>query len=358
MQLQDVDDGMEPSELIEKYEKQIYDLRQLIEISKGLNSTLDCNILIDSILLTCMGQMQLIKAGIFLQKENDPDVFVLHRNYKGFELDHSTEYEIYSDSSLVHFLESDFNCFSLNELVKIFDHDASVETLKIVNPCLIVPLKGKERLRGQVKLNGIIILGERINADFFNEEEMDYLMHISSLAGIAIHNAHLYEMATTDMMTKLKLHHFFQTALADERERAIKEKSPLSLIMIDIDHFKKFNDTHGHRCGDYVLKSVSGMIMDNIRQIDIAARYGGEEFIVILPDTEINEAKIVAERIRGCIEKTEIDFDSKKMQVTVSLGVTQFSSKTDIENKDIIDRVDKALYNAKVNGRNRIEIIQ
>ena len=103
-----VDKGMDVKEVIDKYEKKIYDLKQLIEISKGLNSTLDCNILIDSILLTCMGQMQLIKAGIFLQKEIDPDVFVLHRNYKGFELDHSIEYEIHSDSSLIHFLESDF----------------------------------------------------------------------------------------------------------------------------------------------------------------------------------------------------------------------------------------------------------
>ncbi len=352
-----VEDGMEPHELIEKYEKRIYDLQQLIEISKGLNSTLDCNILIDSILLTCMGQMQLIKAGIFLQKETDSDTFILHRNYKGYELDHSIEYEIHSDSTLVHFLESDFSCFTLNELVKIFDQDPSINTLKMVKPSLVVPLKGKERIKGQGKLNGIIILGGRINADSFSEEEMDYLMHVSSLAGIAIHNAHLYEMATTDMMTKLKLHHFFQTALAEEREKSVKEKSSLSLIMIDIDHFKEFNDTYGHTCGDFVLREVSSMIMDNVRQIDIASRYGGEEFIVILPDTEIKEAQIVAERIRGCIEQTKIDYDKKTMGVTVSLGVTQHHPDIDRDNRVIIDRVDKALYNSKKNGRNRVEVI-
>ena len=352
-----IDPSMGPAEISDYYKKKIYDLKQLIEISKGLNSTLDFNILIDSILLTCMGQMQLTKAGIFLQKEIDPDIFVLHRNYKGFDLDHSMEYEIRANSPLIHFFESDFHCYSIDEINTYFHSDPSTITLKKVAPTLIVPLKGKEKLISRGKLNGIIILGGRINTDTFLDEEKDYLMHISSLAGIAIHNAHLYEMATTDMMTKLKLHHYFQTALGEEMEKSLKQKTPFSLIMIDIDHFKNFNDKYGHCCGDYVLKRVSAIIIDNVRQIDIAARYGGEEFIVILPDTEINVAKIVGERIRKCIENVVIEYDNHVMSVKVSAGLTQFHPNSDKDNKTIIERVDQALYKAKQTGRNRIEII-
>lgn len=352
-----LDPSMGPKEIFDYYEKKIYDLKQLIEISKGLNSTLDCNILIDSILLTCMGQMQLTRAGIFLQKEIDPDIFMLHRNYKGFELDHTMEYEIQANSTLIHYLESDFNCHTMDELSNYFRNDPSIVTLTKVSPTLVVPLKGKEKLISHSKLNGIIILGGRINVDLFSDEEKDYLMHMSSLAGIAIHNAHLYEMATTDMMTKLKLHHYFQAALAEEMEKSARQKTPLSLIMIDIDHFKVFNNKFGHSCGDYVLKKVCGIIIDNIRQIDIAARYGGEEFIIILPETEIHAAKIVGERIRKCIENIEIEYDGNSMSVKVSAGITQLHPKADIDNKTIIQRVDQALYKAKESGRNRIEII-
>src|SRR5512136_2227232 len=100
---------------IEQYERKIYDLRQLIEISKGLNSTLEYNILIDSILLTCMGQMQLLMAGIFLRKGIGHENYALHRNYKGFEIDHSVEYELEPDSQVVSFIERNFKCYTLEE---------------------------------------------------------------------------------------------------------------------------------------------------------------------------------------------------------------------------------------------------
>src|SRR4030067_1963296 len=177
---------------IEQYERKIYDLKQLIEISKGLNSTLEYNILIDSILLTCMGQMQLLMAGIFLKKGIGQDSYFLHRNYKGFEIDHSVEYEMEPDSEVVRHIEKNFKCYTLTELVEKIEEDKSLIILKMLDPCLIVPLMSKGIL------NGIIILGERINRKNFNETEKEYLLDIASLAGIAIHNATLYEMATTD----------------------------------------------------------------------------------------------------------------------------------------------------------------
>jgi two-component system, cell cycle response regulator len=330
-----------------QYEKKIFDLKQLIEISKGLNSTLEYNTLIDSILLTCMGHMQLIRAGIFLLKELDGNAFVLHRNYKGFDLSHTIEYAIDSRSPVVKFLESHSKCYTLPELMKALPGE-DLKVFTEINPDLIVPLKGKGRM------NGVIVLAERISELPFTVSEKEYLMNIASLAGIAIQNAYLYELATTDMMTKLKIHHFFQNALVEEKERAFETKAPLSMIMIDIDHFKRFNDTYGHQCGDKVLKNVAATLKENCRQFDLAVRYGGEEMAVILPATDLAAAIVVAERIRSSIESLKVMNAGKELSVTVSVGVSQYDSVRDSETRDIIERADKALYKAKQEGRNRV----
>jgi len=336
---------------IEQYERKIFDLKQLIEISKGLNSTLDYNALIDSILFTCMGQMQLLRAGIFLSKGLEHDVFTLHRNYKGFDVDHSIEYEIETKSDLVDLLETKNRALTMEEIEEIFPTGKDTIILQSLHPDLIVPLMGK----GQ--LNGIMIFADRINQSTFSEKDKEYLLNIASLAGIAIQNATLYEMATTDMMTHLKIHHYFQTIMIEEFERSSRSKRPLSLIMMDIDFFKAFNDTYGHSAGDVVIKTVAQIIKDSIRLMDIAARYGGEEFVVILPKTDITEALIVAERIRETIEKKEIFFEGKKMNVTISLGITELDHDLDTCKDDVIKRSDRALYISKENGRNQVSFL-
>ncbi len=336
---------------VERYERVIYDLKQLIEISKGLNSTLDYNTLIDSILLTCMGQMQLINAGIFLKKALGSDVFCLHRNYKGFEVDHSKDYEFMAESPLVRFFETDQSCFTLQQLLCLFPFDRALTVFKALDPSLVVPLISKGHL------NGIIILGGRINGEGFNETEQEYLTHIASLASIAIHNASLYEMATTDMMTKLKIHHYFHAALEDEFDRTLKYGRSLSLIMADIDNFKSFNDTYGHSAGDYVLKSVAQIIRDNIRPMDLAARYGGEEFSIILPKTDMAEALIVAERMREHVGQEPFRYEGRELHVTISVGLTEVDHGRDFSKKDFINRADQALYMSKNSGRNRVSFL-
>jgi len=336
--------------VIDQYEKRIYDLQQLIEISKGLNSTLDYNILIESILLTCMGQLQLLNAGIFLVKVLGGEKFTLHRNYKGFDLDHTIEYSFPITSPLIKFIESDYRCYNYEE-IKNYVNDDSSEVINILKPDILVPLMSKG------EINGIIILGDRINSEPFIEYEIEYILNIASLAGIAINNARLYEMATTDMMTKLKIHHYFQTILIEEINRSIKYDRPLSLIMADIDHFKKFNDTYGHVAGDEVLKNVALIFKENIRLIDIGARYGGEEFAVILPKTDINEAIIVAERIRFAVESSALRFNEELLNVTISVGIAQFDPMIDKTKQSFIERADRALYASKDEGRNRVSFL-
>ncbi len=130
-------------------------------------------------------------------------------------------------------------------------------------------------------------------------------------------------------------------------------KEPFSIIMIDVDFFKKINDTYGHLAGDYILKEIANIIKNNIRESDICGRFGGEEFIIILPNTKLAGAIKTAERLREAIEKHKFRFERKDIKVTASFGVTSSGINDSIES--LISRADEALYEAKRKGRNRVE---
>ncbi|MEW6109861.1 MAG: diguanylate cyclase [Nitrospirota bacterium] len=162
-------------------------------------------------------------------------------------------------------------------------------------------------------------------------------------------------MAITDALTGLYNRRRFHDVLLKEFERAKRYSTPFSVVMMDIDHFKRINDNYGHMVGDMVLREVAGLIKKNIREIDTAARYGGEEYMVILPNTDKKDAFIVAERMRANIENNKFS-DIENNIITVSIGISGMADK-DIYNEDELVRcADLALYRAKQNGRNRIEI--
>jgi len=332
----------------EDYEKQIFDLRQLLEVSKSLNSTLDYNILIDSILFTIMGQMKVIKAGLFAKKGIDTPYFSLHRNYKGFDVDHRVNYSISEDHPAIKLFTRQYGCYTLEDIKRRFGSLQGLEGLASLEPSLIVPLKAKG------VINGILVLGERIDDSGFDAYEREYILTLAALAAVAINNAFLFEMTTTDMMTKLKMKHYFYTVLIERMEQAAIAGKPLSIVMLDIDFFKKFNDTHGHLCGDAVLKQVARILQSCVRAVDLAARYGGEEFCVLLPDADRERAKAVAERIRQSVAGTPTEYEGLSLLVTVSVGVAQYDPARDVSAKSLIDRADRALYFSKQNGRDRV----
>jgi diguanylate cyclase (GGDEF)-like protein len=336
----------------EDYEKQIFDLRQLVEVSKSLNSTLDYNILIDSILFTIMGQMKVLKAGLFAKKGLDTTYFSLHRNYKGFEVDHSRDYSIAEDHPLVKLLSRHYRCYGIDELEERLGTFAGIEGLASLEPSLIVPLKAKG------VINGIIVVGKQIGDEGFTDYEKEYVLNIAILAAIAINNAFLFEMTTTDMMTKLKMKHYFYTVLLEKMEQAALSERSLSIIMIDIDFFKKTNDTFGHQCGDAVLKRVARVIQAGVRTVDLAARYGGEEFCVLLPETDLEHARIIAERIREGVASSVTEYEGQSIRVTISLGAARYDPSRDISGKSLIDRADRALYSSKQHGRNRVTVAE
>ncbi len=169
--------------------------------------------------------------------------------------------------------------------------------------------------------------------------------------------AKLGEMAARDGLTNLFNRRYFDEALNCELSRAVRSKSSLSLCMMDIDHFKKVNDTYGHTTGDAVLKQVSKIITDTVRRYDIACRNGGEEFGIILPETSRPDAKNVCNRIRINVEKHLFESHSFSFNITLSAGVTILDKVVpdDLESSEIIlTRADQALYEAKEGGRNRV----
>lgn len=331
-------------------EKRIFDLKQLFEISKSLNSTLDYGILIESILYTIMGQMKVLKAALYAKKGIDSIRFNLHRNYKGFELDHDLDYSVAEDAPAMKLFAKETRCWTPEELRERLGDYGGLEALVSLSPCMIVPLKAK----GVV--NGLFLLGDRIESDPVSDYEREHLLNIAILASIAINNAFLFEMTTTDMMTKLRLKHYFLTVLIDKMEESAFTEKPLSVIMGDIDFFKKFNDTYGHGCGDEVLKRVARLIQNQIRSMDVAARYGGEEFCVLLPDTDLGAASLIAERIRQSLASTVFEYDGQSLVLTISLGVAQYDPGRDMSGKAVIDRADKALYQSKQTGRNKVSV--
>lgn len=334
----------------EEYERQIYDLQQLLEISKSLNSTLDYPILIDSILFTIMGQMKVLKAGLFAKKNLDSPTFSLHRNHQGFDLKRDVDYSIAEDHPLIAHFSRAYGCLTIGEIQKVLGSLTGLEGLVALDPCLVIPLKAKG------VINGILVIGERIEGGEISVYEREYVINIAILAAIAINNAFLFEMTTTDMMTKLKMKHYFYTVLLERMEKASLEKRSLSVLMLDIDHFKKFNDTHGHSCGDLVLKRTALVLQESVRQGDLAARYGGEEFCILLPDTDGPLAVAIAERIRKAVEANRIEYEGLSLGVTVSLGAAQYDFSRDFSGKTLLDRADKALYQSKQDGRNRTSL--
>lgn len=158
----------------------------------------------------------------------------------------------------------------------------------------------------------------------------------------------LYQVATHDEKTGLHNHVFFKEVFGFELDKARRGK-PLSLVIIDIDFFKKVNDTFGHLIGDKILERMARVLEDTVRKYDVVARFGGEEFFIMLPNTCLTKAKVIAERLRRAVLKDKF---LSKHKITISFGVSMFKEKDSFDR--IAKRADKALYMAKKEGRNRV----
>jgi len=200
-----------------------------------------------------------------------------------------------------------------------------------------------------------------------NDKDTDYLIEISKQASTTVERASSYmkilEHATLDALTGLNNRHQFGVRLHSEASNAKRQKSSLCCIMTDIDFFKSVNDTYGHAVGDCVLKTVAKTIIKELREYDIPSRYGGEEFTILLPNTSLEEAALVAERLRAAIEKKKINIEDYRIEgvssisVTISIGVALYSNSMK-EPEELYRKADGALYQAKEGGRNRVVVAE
>jgi two-component system cell cycle response regulator len=205
--------------------------------------------------------------------------------------------------------------------------------------------------------SGVITIADAAEHAFPDRVEQTFEMLVRQ-ANIVIDYARLYErnkqLSITDGLTKLYNHRFFQDALKREFSRSSRHKTPLSLIMLDIDHFKRFNDTHGHQQGDVVLQELARILRSQVRSLDIVARYGGEEFAIIMPDAPGEISHRVAERLRGAVEGHPVAGPEGPLVVTISLGVATVPDPGISNPTELITVADRALYRAKERGRNQV----
>ena len=320
------------------------ELLAFYEVSSAISRTINMDELLSIILNTVTGLGVLNverKGGIFII-EGDRMKLVSH-------LGHSKAFlELHKDMKI-----GDCLCGIVAETGEVLISEDSAKDIRhtIVYPDavphghIIVPLKAINKIAGVLYLY--------LAPDFkIDERKVKMLVSLGNQIGMAIDNARLYEetksLSLQDPLTGLANRRFMEIVMDRSFTRAKRYGHLLSVIMLDIDYFKKYNDTYGHSAGDQLLVDIAKIISGEMREVDVIVRYGGEEFLVMLPETEAEKAREAAERIRKAVES--------KVGVTVSLGVASYNKEMQTK-EDLINRADMALYLAKQNGRNRVEMI-
>jgi len=229
------------------------------------------------------------------------------------------------------------------------------EIIRMLNTNFFVtiPLKTKDKVLGAILVDNVF------NRKPITKNDVRMLTMFANHAGLAIENSRLYEetvyLSNIDWLTKLWNYGKFQSLLALEIENARVRSTPLCLVMIDVDNFKNYNDTHGHLKGDEALKTISSILYEKSRKCDPVARYGGEEFAIIMPNTIKEHAKLFAERLRSEVEKYYAEDTAiiPEKRLTISAGIALYPEDA-VTKDELISMADTALYQAKRSGKNRI----
>ncbi len=216
------------------------------------------------------------------------------------------------------------------------------------------------------KLIGSLNLGSADKKRFTREHSSDFLAHLGVIASYCIDNtvnrARLLRSGFTDVLTGWHNRRYLQVRLHEELARARRDRAHIACLILDVDHFKSVNDTYGHAAGDHVLQEIANRVDAQVRKSDVAARYGGEEFVVLLPDTPIDAAVTLAERIRGAVSSAPYEMPGgPTREITASIGIAGITPDEDADDlktlgEALIAHADVALYEAKSAGRNRVAV--
>jgi diguanylate cyclase (GGDEF)-like protein len=336
-------------------EAQVKALKDLIEVAKAVVSTLDLDTVLQAILTSAMGFAETPAGSVALYDDEKLEL-TLHA-HAGLTADFikKERWEVKKGGLT-------YEVLRVGEVLFVEDTGKT--------PFFKNPVALKEGIKSLICVPLVVnkqIVGILYLDDFaprqFDREKMKLLSVLSSFAAMAIYNAQLHNrtklMAITDSLTGLHNHRYFRQIFTQEMTRAKRYKKPLSIIMMDVDDFKKFNDAYGHHSGDLVLTAIGKIITRTLRHIDYAFRYGGEEFIVILPDTRLAGALLVADRLRELIEHdTAMALDDIAGRgVTVSGGVACYPD-SGANSDELFNKVDSLLYKAKELGKNNVYFVE
>lgn len=219
-------------------------------------------------------------------------------------------------------------------------------------PALFVPLRGREPSPGYLSVY------RHRGGETFTTEEIRFVTLLAAWTAMALENmrlsANLEKLAVTDDLTQVYNYRFLKSALRRELKRAARFQQRMGLLMLDVDNLKTYNDRNGHTRGSMLLREMAGLLAEHVRSFDLVAKYGGDEFTVILPQTELEGAGVVAERLRSVIEAHGFPL-APPGSITVSIGIAVFPDDAD-DGFGLLQAADRALYEAKRQGRNRVEV--
>jgi len=240
------------------------------------------------------------------------------------------------------------------------DHQLLFPESEGLQSVALLPLSRQERLVGSLNF------GSPDPQRFTRHHATDFLHHLGTIASFCLENAvnraRLVRSGLTDVLTGWHNRRYLQSRLQEEIARAQRDHAPLACLLLDVDHFKQVNDTHGHQAGDTVLRELANRVECQVRASDVAARYGGEEFAVLLPNTQLEDAQHLAERIREAVSASPIEVcEGQALTVTVSIGISsivpdRYANDLKSLGEGLLAEADVALYRAKAQGRNRVQV--
>jgi|GEM_PF-172155 len=333
------------TELYQKSEQKVRELTTLYEISRAIASTLNLENVLNLAMKMINQLMNTRRCSIIILGRDGKEINA--RVSQGLSEDILKQIKLDdAESILSHVLKT-----KQPILIKNIDAEPAFKMSEsgryFTNSFMSVPLYIKEQIIG------VINVTDKINGTQFTEDDLKLLITLANQIASDVDNARLYEMAVTDGLTETFNHKYFQQHLEKDIERSKRYHEELSILMIDIDHFKKCNDTYGHQEGNKILKKVTSILKASIREVDLLARYGGEEFAIILPCTPKSGAFEIAQRMREIIEKSEFCLSNQQIRITVSIGIAAFPEDASLQ-FDLIRKSDISLYHAKKTGRNRV----
>lgn len=337
----------------EEYDKllqKISLLETLVDVSVYITSTLDKTILLPRIMEVTTKVMNAEASSLMLLDEETGELyFEVALGEKG---DKIKQFRIKMGEGIAGSVAETGEILLVKDVskdprfAKRFDDASGFKTKSI----LCVPMKIEERLLGVLE-----VINKKGEKEYFTEEDVDVCVALANMAAVAVSNAESYKNAITDKLTQLYNFGFFKAQLIKEIKKSSRYNQVLSLIIMDIDHFKNYNDTNGHQEGNVALITTAKIISSQARESDTVARYGGEEFVVLLPQTTKDGAYNFAERVRKKVETTYYAGGKNQPlgKVTLSAGIAEFPIDASNE-EELIVSADKALYHAKQTGRNKV----